>query len=151
MLARVRAVAGASALLVVLAGCGNDSASPTTTTARTAALCAARDDIESSIKELTLSRWFFGSGTETALRLENGTSGLQTALSKLDDDLQVVKGAASSQLQPQVSAFQDSVDEVETAISNLDTNGIVGIDTATKTAIKAESTLIKALSAVKCA
>ena len=68
----------------------------------------------------------------------------------MGDDLQVVKDAASSQLQPQLTAFQNSVDTLKTAISSVRTDGVSAVITAASNAVKAGSTLVTDLSDVKC-
>jgi hypothetical protein len=113
-------------------------------------MCAAVDDLQSSIQALTSVDFIKRTATDTGLSLASGKSELQTAVSKANDDLQVVKAAASSQLQPQVKAFQDSLDELGSAISNVRTVGVARVITADSNAIEAGSKLTTALSDVKC-
>jgi hypothetical protein len=150
VLARLRAVAVASAVIVVLVGCDHGSASPATTTTGNAAMCAALDDLQSSMKALTSVDFINRTATDTGLSLASGKSELQTAVSNVNDDLQAFKAAASSQLQPQVKAFQDSLDELGSAISNVRTVGVGRVITADSNAIEEGSKLTTALSHVRC-
>ena len=84
------------------------------------------------------------------LLVKNGTSGLQDALTKIKNDLQSVKSAAGSDLQPQVNALQTAVDQLSTALSNASSVGVAGVATAAKDVATAGSTLLTSLDKLKC-
>jgi hypothetical protein len=153
-----RALLGAAALVAVLTACGSDNSSSsvvttattvattatttssgTTTASGNAALCSARDSLKTSIQDLA-----------SVDVVKSGTSGLQTALTKVKDNLQAVKSAASADLQPQVTATQTAVDQLSTALSNASSVGVAGVATAARDVASAGSTLITSLNNVKC-
>jgi hypothetical protein len=166
------ALAGTLAAFALVAGCGSDnsssssspsvSVSPTTTGSTSTSvtsngagtssttvssstataspqLCTARDNLRSSIEDLT--------NTDV---LKNGTSGLQDAVNKVKDNLQTVKANASSDLQPQIQAFQDSLTALGNAISNVSSGGVASVVTAASSAAKDGQTLVTSLQALKC-
>jgi hypothetical protein len=148
----VRALATAIGLVVILAACGSDNSSSavatttvTTTVSGTggsgnnAALCAARDNLKSSITDLT-----------NVNVVQSGTAGLQTALTKVKDNLQAVKSAASAEMQPQVKAFEDALGQLGTAITNVGSGGAGAVVTAASNAVSAGTTLVTSLNNLKC-
>jgi hypothetical protein len=66
------------------------------------------------------------------------------------DNLQAVKNAAGADLQPQVTAVQNAVDQLSTALSNASSVGVAGVTTAAKDVATTGSTLITNLNNVKC-
>jgi hypothetical protein len=148
-----RAVTVAAALVVVLAACGSDNSASssvvttattvpttaTTTAAGNAALCSARASLKSSIQDLA-----------KVDVVKSGTSGLQDALTKVKENLQAVKSSANADLQPQVTAVQNAVDQLSTALSNASSVGVAGVATAAKNVATAGSTLITSLDNLKC-
>jgi len=164
MTLRVRGAAtlAAISLAVVLAACGSDNSSSssvvtTTATARATststtsgtnapsgpsgspALCSARDTLKTDIQ-----------GLASVDLVKNGTSGLQDALTKIKNDLQAVKSAAGSDLQPQVNSLQTAVDQLSTALSNASSVGVAGVVTAAKNVATAGSALLTSLDQLKC-
>ena len=160
---RGAATLAAISLAVVLAACGSDNSSSssvvtTTATARATstssttsgtnapsgpsgspALCSARDTLKTDIQ-----------GLASVDLVKNGTSGLQDALTKIKNDLQAVKSAAGSDLQPQVNSLQTAVDQLSTALSNASSVGVAGVVTAAKNVATAGSALLTSLDQLKC-
>jgi hypothetical protein len=149
------------ATVLALAACGSDNSSSssvstvttvatttattttvTTTTASTtsgqasAQLCQARDALQTSVKDL---------GNVDVVK--NGTAGVKDALTKVKDNLAAVKAAAGDQLQPQVTAFQDALTQLDTAVGQSSGGGIV---TGLKNVSTTGATLLSALSSLKC-
>ena len=144
------------ATVLALAACGSDNSSSSsvstvttvaTTTATTtsatatsgqasAQLCQARDALQTSVKDL---------GNVDVVK--NGTAGVKDALTKVKDNLAAVKAAAGDQLQPQVTAFQDALTQLDTAVGQSSAGGIV---TALKNVSTTGATLLSALSSLKC-
>jgi hypothetical protein len=149
------AVAGALVLASSLGACGSDNSSSSvvttvTTSAATtsasgpsgtasAALCKARDDLRSSVQELA-----------SVDVVKNGTSSLQAALTKVKNNLQAVKDAAGSDLQPQVNALQSAVDQLSTAVANVSSVGVAGVLTAARDVGTAGATLLSSLDKLHC-
>ena len=59
-----------------------------------------------------------------------GTNAVTAAVSDVKDDLAAVRSSAGSELRPQVEAVQDAVDELETAVADLDSGGVGAAVTA---------------------
>ena len=117
---------------------GTSTSGPSGATA-SAALCSARDSLKTSIQNLG-----------NADVVKNGTSGLQDALTNVKNNLQAVKSAAGSDLQPQVNALQTSLDQLSTAISNASSVGVAGVVTAVKNVATAGTDLVTSLDKLKC-
>ena len=150
-----RAAVAVLGLVLVAGACGSSSSSsskPTTTVAPTttttagpqtsasAALCSARDALQKSVQDLT-----------NVDVVKNGTSSLQTALDNVKTNLEAVKSAASSDLQPQVKALQDSLSQLQTAVSNVGSGGgLAAIVTAAQDVARNGSTLFSSLQNLRC-
>ena len=109
------------AALVTVGGvaCGDDddTASTTTTTTTTTttlpgplssasdASCAARDELQAAIADLA-----------DVDVVRNGTSSVTEALTRITDALADVRSTAGDDVQPQIEAFQQSLDELQTAL-----------------------------------
>lgn len=114
---RVAIVAGW--LTLAGAACGDDdddTAATTTTTTTTTTIagplgsasdasCAARDELRDAISALT-----------DIDVVRNGTSAITDALGDVTAALGDVRATAGADLQPQIDAFQQSIDELATAI-----------------------------------
>jgi TolA-binding protein len=122
----VTAVGLGLALLGLLGACASDDPSSTAATSTTSAaattasssasasasatgteLCAARDDLKQSIDDL-----------KNYDIVKNGTSGLQSALTEVQTDLDAVKSSAGADIRPQVTSLQDALNDLTTAVSN---------------------------------
>lgn len=144
-------------LVVSLAACGSDSKSSSTTeaaatTATTTAttsgsstpgtasaeVCAARDDLQSSINDLK------------DVNLSSGTAGVQAAITKIKDNVATLKSAAGDDLQPQVTALQDALTDLETALKNVSSGGMAAVITAGTKVATTGAALLTALQGLKC-
>jgi hypothetical protein len=157
------------AVALVAIGCGSDnSSSPTTvaaaatsTTASTstsaaasgaaastttaggsdAQMCAARDSLKSSVQALA---------TAVTGIVSTGTSGVQTALDKVKSDLTTIKQLAKADVAPQVTATENTLNALQTAVSNFDSGGIGPVVTAATAFATSAGTLLATLSSLKC-
>jgi len=151
-------------LVVSLAACGSDSkssstteAAPTTEAAVTteaagttaasgsstpgtasAELCAARDDLQSSITDLK------------DVNLSSGTAGVQAAITKIKDNVATLKSTAGDDLQPQVTALQDALTDLETALKNVSSGGMAAVISAGTKVATTGAALLTALQGLKC-
>jgi hypothetical protein len=122
----------------------SNATGPSTTVSSSAStasaqLCAARDDLRTSIQSLT-----------SPDVLKNGTAGLQDTVTKVKNDLQTVKSSASADLQPQVQAFETSLTALGNAISNVSSGGIGAVVSAASSAYQSGQALLTALESLKC-
>jgi hypothetical protein len=147
------------ATLLALAACGSDNSSSSsvsaattsatttaTTTATTAStttsgqasaqLCQSRDALTTSVQDLA-----------NVDVVKNGTAGVKDALTKVKDNLTAVKAAATDQLKPQVTAFDDALTKLQTAIDGPGGGAIV---TALKDVSTTGTALLSALGNLKC-
>jgi len=157
---RPRGVAAAVllGLLVSLAACGSSSSSSSTsasspstaatTTAASgsstpgtasAAVCAARDDLQTSIADL-----------KDVNIVANGTTSLQAAITKVKDNLTSLKSAAGDELQPQVTALQDALTGLQSALTDVSSGGMAAVVTAAAKAVSTGGSLLTALQGLKC-
>jgi ABC-type molybdate transport system substrate-binding protein len=146
----VRVIASGVLFALAVAACGSDNSSTsatttpttaatTTTVAGNAALCTARDALKDSLQKLT-----------SVDVVKNGTSSLQAALTTVTTNLQSVKAAASQQLQPQVSAFETSLQQLQTALGTTGSAGLTAIATAAADAARTGSALLLSLQNLNC-
>ena len=98
------------ALGVVLVSCGDDDDSATATTV--ADVCADREALRESVDVLT-----------NVDVVAEGTNGVTAAVSDVEDDLAALRSSAGDALEPQVQAVQDDLDELETAVDEIDSGG----------------------------
>jgi ABC-type phosphate/phosphonate transport system substrate-binding protein len=141
------------ALCFVLGACGNDSStssatpSPTettvspqaTSTAGNAELCAQRDALESSLRELT-----------NINVVASGTSGIQEALTKVRANLQALRATARDQYRDQTQALDDALQELETAVTNVDSGGVGPVVTAAGAVATSGQALLDSLRTLDC-
>jgi hypothetical protein len=127
-------------LVMAVAGCSSKASttSASTSTSTTAAatsstypagkeqLCAARDQLKSSVTALAKPSLLIG-----------GTTAIKTAIDQVQTDADAVKAAAKQDYQPQVSAVETSLKDLRTAAGNLGNGNVsknlqtVGTDIAT--------------------
>ncbi len=100
---RVVRVAALTSIIGLAAGCSSDSDESLQDE-----YCQAGEDLKSDITSL-------GSLDLVA----EGTDGLDSALSAVDDDLTALADSASSAAEDEVDALKDSVGDLETAVSDL--------------------------------
>lgn len=154
------------ALLVSLAACGSSSSSSSTsetspataatrtTTATTATtsgasgstpdtasaeVCAAREELRSSITDL-----------KDVDIVANGTSSLQAAITKVKDNLTTVKSTAGDELQPEVTALQDALTDLQSALDDVSSGGVAAVVTAAGKVASTGATLLTDLESLKC-
>jgi hypothetical protein len=141
-------------LLVGVVACGDDDSASTTTVTTTlpptttnpgpvgsadAALCTARDDLKASITALA-----------SVDVIKSGTSGITDALSKIKDDLAAVRSAAGSNVQPQVDAFQQALDSLQTALGGSGAAKVAATVAALRDVASTGSTLLTSLGNLTC-
>ncbi len=120
-------LAVSAVLLFATAACGGDDSDSSATTTSTTIpstttvgpvtsaspeLCEARDELRSSLSDLT-----------NVNIVANGTTALTDALGEISDDLVDVRAAAGEDLQAQTDALQDSLSALQTAVENLASGG----------------------------
>ncbi len=130
-------------------GCGDDddSASSTTTapksesstTAAGSDVCAERDALKSSVE-----------GLKNVDLTKSGTNGVEAAVGEVKDDLEALGDSVSDELKPEVTAVQDAVDELETAVADLDSGGASKALEAVSSVTSSASTLIASLEDAPC-
>ena len=141
--------AAAVALAVVLAGC-NSATSPSTSSSATSSsassassavsgstgypagkeqVCQARDQLKTSITALTNPTLLVG-----------GADAMKAAVSQVQTDLGAVVAAGKQDYEPQVTAVQTSLDQLQTAVGKLGTGSVTENMTAIGTAIAATGT-----------
>ncbi len=140
-----RAVVACVALTAVVASCGgddDDDSSSAATTTTTASVCADREALQTSVDSL-----------QNVDLVAEGTNGVNAAIDDVQEDLTALQTSASAELQPEVEAVQDDVDELKTAAENLDSGGAAGAaDAAAAVADVASSasTLLDSLADGAC-
>jgi hypothetical protein len=114
--APIRVALLAASIAVVGSACGDDDSAGTTTTTTTTTLpgpvssaseasCAARDELQTSISDLSKIDV-----------VRNGTSAITDALTRIQTALGEVRSTAAADVQPQIEAFQQSLDQLQTAL-----------------------------------
>jgi hypothetical protein len=118
--APIRIALLAASLAVVGSACDDDDSAATTTTTTTTsttttlpgpvssaseASCAARDELQTAISDL--------SNIDV---VRNGTSAITDALTRIQTALGEVRSTAAADVQPQIEAFQQSLDQLQTAL-----------------------------------
>jgi hypothetical protein len=150
-------------LLVSLAACGSSSSSSSTseaspataattaTPATTAAasgstpdtaspeVCAAREELRSSITDL-----------KDVDIVANGTSSLQAAITKVKDNLTTLKSTAGDELQPEVTALQDALTDLQSALDDVSSGGVAAVVTAARNVASTGATLLTDLESLRC-
>ena len=150
----IRVAVFAASLAVAGVACGDDddsgaatTTSTTTTTTTTLpgpvssasqASCAARDELQSAISDL--------SNVDV---VRNGTSAISDALTRIQDALGEVRSTASADVQPQVEAFQQSLDQLQTALGG-GTSQITEIVRAVREVGTTGGTLLTSLRNLRC-
>jgi hypothetical protein len=102
-------------------------------------MCADRDALSSSIAALK----------DVDVAAE-GTNGVTAAVDAVKEDLAALRGSLSAELQPQGQAVQDALDDLETAVANLDSGGAAAVVTAATNLATAAGTLLDSLESGAC-
>src|SRR5262249_32857529 len=119
-------------LLVIASACGKSSssgssssgtttteASTTTSLTSNAELCAARDQLKSSVDDL-----------KNINVVKNGTAGIESAVTDVRNNLQAVKTAAHGQLSSQIKVFEANLTALETAVKSGGGGGTIATSAA---------------------
>jgi len=141
----------AASLAAGAVACGDDdntAATTTTTTTTTTvpgplssaseASCAARDQLQTAISDLS-----------NVDIVRNGTSAVTEALTKIADALDEVRSTAGADVQPQVDAFQQSLDQLQTALGG-GVSQAGAIVTAVRNVVSTGGTLLTSLRNLRC-
>jgi hypothetical protein len=116
-----------------------ESSAPGGSAAPSGDVCADREALRTSVDALT-----------NLDVVAEGTNGLTAAVNDVKDDLAAVRSSAGADLQPQVQAVQDAVDELETAVADLDSGGAAAAVTAVADLATSARTLLDSLEAGAC-
>jgi len=157
MRARLPAIA-LVALVLTAAGCSSDDTSSTTVKATTPAasataatktasstppvgsasseLCDAREALRTSITDLA-----------SVDVVKNGTSAIKDQLTTIQQNLKAVRSSAGSDVQPQVDAFQTSLDSLQSAV---DSSAPVQAVSALRDVASTGATLLTSLGNLQC-
>jgi len=140
----------AAILVIGGAACGDDDDTTATTTTSTTttvpgpvssasdASCAARDELQAAISDLA-----------NVDVVRNGTSSITAALTRIKNALGQVRATAGADVQPQVTAFQQSLDQLQAAITG-GTSQAAAIASAARDVASTGSTLITSLGNLRC-
>ena len=79
-----------------------------------------------------------------------GTNGVTAAVSDVEDDLAALRSSAGDELEPQVQAVQDAVDQLETAAAEIDSGGASAALAAVSELTGSAATLLSSLEAGAC-
>ncbi|MET0865043.1 MAG: hypothetical protein ABWZ98_11965 [Nakamurella sp.] len=82
--------------------------------------------------------------------VKSGTSGLQAAVDKVKTSLQSLRTSAAGQAKDQIQAVEDSLKDLETAISNVSSGGEAAVVTAAATVVSSGSALVQSLQDIDC-
>jgi hypothetical protein len=137
----VRIVVAIAATSVMVAGCSDDdeSSSATSPAASEADVCDARDALQRSLEALK----------DVDVRAE-GTGGVEAAINGVKDDLEALVDSVGEELKPEVESVQDAVDELEAAVTNLDSGGAAKVLDAVSSLASSASTLVASLEDASC-
>ena len=102
-------------------------------------LCADYDAFKSSIEDL-----------KNVDIVKSGTSGLQAAVDKVKTSLQSLRTSAAGEAKDQIQAVEDSLKDLETAISNVSSGGEAAVVTAAATVVSSGSALVQSLQDIDC-
>ena len=128
----VRRLVACVALGVVLVSCGDDDDSSSD-------VCADREALRESVDALA-----------NVDVVAEGTNGVTAAVSEVEDDLAALRSSASDELEPQVQAVQEAVDELETAAADVDSGGASAAVAAVSELTGSVATLLASLEAGAC-
>jgi hypothetical protein len=79
-----------------------------------------------------------------------GKAGVQTALDKVKTDLSSIKQSAKADVAPQVTATENTLNALQTAVTNFESGGIGPVVTAATGFATSAGTLLATLSSLKC-
>ena len=103
-------------------------------------VCADRDALRTSMEAL-----------QDVDLVAEGTSGVTAAVSAIQDDLAALRDSAGAELQPDVQAVQDALDQLQTAVADLGSGGAAAAAvTALSNVATSARTLLDSLDAGVC-
>jgi hypothetical protein len=149
-IAAIRVALLAASLSVAGFACGDDDGAVATTTSTTTttlpgpvssasdASCAARDELQAAISDL--------SNVDV---VRNGTSAITAALTRIKSALGEVRSTAGTDVQPQVDAFQQSLDQLQTALAG-GTSQVAAIVRSIGEVTSTGATLLTSLRNLRC-
>jgi hypothetical protein len=82
--------------------------------------------------------------------VKSGTSGLQAAVDKVKTSLQSLRSSTAYEAKDQIQAVEDSLKNLETAISNVSSGGEAAVVTAAATVVSSGSALVQSLQDIDC-
>jgi len=137
----VRIVIAIAAAGVMFAGCSDDEASPSATSPATpeADVCEAQDALRSSLEGLT------DLDVPT-----DGTGDVEAAIDGVREDLEALVDSVGDEMKPEVDAVQSAMDELETAIGNVQSGGASEVLAALSSLASSASTLVASLEDASC-
>jgi hypothetical protein len=103
----VLALVTAAACTLAFSACSDDSSDSTSTTSAKQAACQDRDNLEQSVKSL-----------ENLSVVDEGKNGLESALKKVENDLDALGKSAKKAYQPDVDAVKSALDDLKTAVDD---------------------------------
>ena len=79
-----------------------------------------------------------------------GAAGLTAAITSLKGDLVALQGSVDAEVKPQVQDVQDAVDELETAVADIDSDGASQALSAVADVASSAATLLDSLESAQC-
>ena len=157
----VRRVVACLAMAALVASCGSDDSSSTSDSTSETSPAPAASTADSTPDETSAAPSGDVCADREALRdsvaaladvdlVAEGTNGAKSAISAVKDDLAALRSSAGSELEPEVQAVQDAVDDLETAVGNLDSGGATQAVTAVSDLVTSAGTLLDSLEAGAC-
>ena len=104
-------VFAAGAVAMLMAACGDDDDSSSSTTDPADDVCTDSQALSASVDDL-----------KDVDLVAEGTDGASAAITAVKDDLAAFSESAGDEVQPEVQAVEDAIDELETAMDNLDSD-----------------------------
>jgi hypothetical protein len=156
-----RRVVACLAMAALVAACGSDDSSSTSDSATVTSPASAASTSDSTPDETSAAPSGDVCADREALRdsvaaladvdlVAEGTNGAKAAISAVKDDLAALRSSAGSELEPEVQAVQDAVDDLETAVGNLDSGGATQAVTAVSDLVTSSGTLLDSLEDGAC-
>lgn len=132
---------------IVISACGGEdssSSSPaseaaTTTGSPDEQLCEDREALEDSIETLA--------GVDV---VAEGTSGVEEAVSDVQDSVGALSSSAAENFQPEVDATRGALEELEIALGDTESAGVTGVVSAIEDVVSSGDALLQSLQDVDC-
>ena len=133
------AVAGIAFACLIAACGGDDDDSSSSTTAPANDVCQQADALRSSVDDL-----------KNVDLVAEGTNGATAAITDVKADLTALGDSVSDELAPDVQAVGDAIDQLESAVQNLDSGGAAAALDAVADVASTTSTLITSIDDGAC-